>query len=130
MQDYSPEQSMWKIRREFGEHGGVSLSIFRSSTFTVMDPSLMPDIFKGVRGPDKVRMKKHSRRASAIAELLERLKVKVTYPGLPSHPQYELLNSMTNRGFGRGGILSIGVTGNLEACMEQMERALKEIGLV
>ncbi len=52
MQNFNPEQEMWKIRREFGEHGGVSPSISRSSTFTVLDPAIMPDIFKGVRGPE------------------------------------------------------------------------------
>ncbi|MBU3917643.1 PLP-dependent transferase, partial [bacterium] len=52
MQDFNPEQEMWKIRREFGEHGGVTPSISRSSTFTVMDPAIMPDIFKGIRGPE------------------------------------------------------------------------------
>ena len=53
MQDYNPEQSLCQIRREFGEHGGVAPSVSRSSTFTVMDPAYMPEIFRGLRGPDK-----------------------------------------------------------------------------
>ena len=53
MQDFNPEQALIKARREFGEHGGVAPSISRSSTFTVMDPAIMPEIFQGIRGPEK-----------------------------------------------------------------------------
>ena len=50
MQKYDPEQALAEVRREFGEHGGVTPSISRSSTFTVMEPGTMPKIFEGVRG--------------------------------------------------------------------------------
>jgi methionine-gamma-lyase len=53
MQTFDPEQAICDIRREFGEHGGVTPSISRSSTFTVMEPAIMPEIFQGLRGPDK-----------------------------------------------------------------------------
>lgn len=53
MQTFDPEQAICEVRREFGEHGGVTPSISRSSTFTVMEPSIMPEIFQGLRGPDK-----------------------------------------------------------------------------
>jgi methionine-gamma-lyase len=53
MQDFNPEQSLCQVRREFGEHGGVTPSLSRSSTFTVMDPAYMPEIFQGIRGPEK-----------------------------------------------------------------------------
>lgn len=53
MQAYNPEQALLKTRREFGEHGGVAPSISRSSTFTVMDPASMPEIFSGEKGPLK-----------------------------------------------------------------------------
>ncbi len=53
MQDYNPEQSLCQVRREFGEHGGVAPSVSRSSTFTVMDPASMPEIFQGLKGPEK-----------------------------------------------------------------------------
>ncbi len=52
MQTFDPEQAITLVRREFGEHGGVSPSISRSSTFTVMDPGTMPEIFQGLRSPD------------------------------------------------------------------------------
>jgi methionine-gamma-lyase len=53
MQTYNPEQALYDAKREFGEHGGVTPSISRSSTFTVMDPAAMPEIFAGIRGPEK-----------------------------------------------------------------------------
>ena len=52
MQPFNPEQALCQVRREFGEHGGVVPSISRSSTFTVMDPTYMPEIFAGIRGPE------------------------------------------------------------------------------
>ncbi|MFZ7127999.1 MAG: aminotransferase class I/II-fold pyridoxal phosphate-dependent enzyme [Desulfobacterales bacterium] len=52
MDRFDPEEALVTVRREFGEHGGVTPSISRSSTFTVMDPATMPRIFEGVRGPE------------------------------------------------------------------------------
>jgi methionine-gamma-lyase len=53
MQSFNPEQAMFEAKREFGEHGGVTPSIARSSTFTVMDPESMPEIFSGAKSPLK-----------------------------------------------------------------------------
>ena len=53
MNNFNPEQALCETRREFGEHGGVTPSISRSSTFTVMDPETMPEIFGGIRGPEQ-----------------------------------------------------------------------------
>jgi methionine-gamma-lyase len=53
MTPFNPEQALFNARREFGEHGGVTPSISRSSTFTVIDPATMPEIFQGLRGPEK-----------------------------------------------------------------------------
>jgi methionine-gamma-lyase len=44
---------MASIRHEFGEHGGVNMSIEASTTFTVMQAMTMPEIFHGLRGPDE-----------------------------------------------------------------------------
>jgi methionine-gamma-lyase len=54
-----------------------------------------------------LRMREHSRRALAIATHLESLGFPVIHPGLPSHPQHQLLESMANEGYGFGGILCI-----------------------
>jgi len=40
------------LRHEFGEHGGVNMSIEASTTFTVMEAGTMPEIFQGRLGPD------------------------------------------------------------------------------
>jgi len=53
MQRFDPIESLASMRHEFGEHGGVNMSIETSTTFTVMDPGIMPEIFQGHRGPDR-----------------------------------------------------------------------------
>ncbi len=53
MNSFDPIESLADMRHEFGEHGGVNMSIETSSTFTVMDATTMPDIFQGRCGPDQ-----------------------------------------------------------------------------
>ena len=48
-----PIEDLAHLRHEFGEHGGVNMSIEASTTFTVIDPKTMPDMFEGRKGPDK-----------------------------------------------------------------------------
>ncbi|UCF92328.1 MAG: aminotransferase class I/II-fold pyridoxal phosphate-dependent enzyme [Desulfobacterales bacterium] len=72
MQSYNPEQALWETRREFGEHGGVTPSIERSSTFTVMDPAIMPEIFEGLRGPEKGGCFLYSRHFNPTVDVLAR----------------------------------------------------------
>ncbi len=52
MTGFDPIRSLANMRHEFGEHGGVNMSIETSTTFTVLDPATMPDIFSGRRGPE------------------------------------------------------------------------------
>jgi methionine-gamma-lyase len=49
----NPIEDLAHLRHEFGEHGGVNMSVEASSTFTVIDPKTMPDLFQGRAGPDK-----------------------------------------------------------------------------
>jgi methionine-gamma-lyase len=72
MQRFNPERQMTSVRREFGEHGGVTPSISRSSTFTVLDPGTMPEIFAGVRGPDKGGCFLYSRHFNPTVDVLAR----------------------------------------------------------
>ena len=72
MQNFNPEQALWEAQREFGEHGGVTPSISRSSTFTVMDPRIMPEIFEGLRGPDKDGCFLYSRHFNPTVDVLAR----------------------------------------------------------
>lgn len=53
MRGRNPIEDLAHLRHEFGEHGGVNMSVEASSTFTVIDPKTMPDLFQGRAGPDK-----------------------------------------------------------------------------
>ena len=72
MKTFDPEQAITQVRREFGEHGGVSPSISRSSTFTVMDPCTMPEIFQGLRSPDDGGCYLYSRHFNPTVDVLAR----------------------------------------------------------
>jgi methionine-gamma-lyase len=43
----NPVERLADTRHEFGEHGGVNMSIEASTTFTVMKPGTMPELFQG-----------------------------------------------------------------------------------
>ena len=47
-----PVERLATLRHEFGEHGGVNMSIEASTTFTVLEAGTMPEIFQGRLGPD------------------------------------------------------------------------------
>lgn len=53
MSTFDPVESLASMRHEFGEHGGVNMSIEASTTFTVMDPRTMPELFRGHLGPEQ-----------------------------------------------------------------------------
>ncbi|RVW91652.1 Methionine gamma-lyase [Vitis vinifera] len=48
-----PMAALAMARHEFGEHGGVNMSIEASATFTVMEPDTMRRMFSGELGPDR-----------------------------------------------------------------------------
>jgi len=48
-----PVAALASARHEFGEHGGVNMSIEASATFTVMEPETMRRLFAGELGPDR-----------------------------------------------------------------------------
>jgi len=52
MKKFDPIQAFAELRHEFGEHGGVNMSVEASTTFTVIDPTTMPEIFQGHLGPE------------------------------------------------------------------------------
>ncbi|MEN8143778.1 MAG: aminotransferase class I/II-fold pyridoxal phosphate-dependent enzyme [Gemmatimonadota bacterium] len=53
MKDFNPIESFADMTHEFGEHGGVNMSIETSTTFTVMHADTLPDIFLGRKGPEE-----------------------------------------------------------------------------
>ena len=72
MGNFDPEEAIARVRREFGEHGGVCPSISRSSTFTVMTPETMPAIFKGIRSPEQGGCYLYSRHFNPTVDVLAR----------------------------------------------------------
>jgi methionine-gamma-lyase len=89
-----------------------------------MDPQVAFDI--SLRLPHlALRMKEHSRRASFLARRLLDVGAHVVYPGLPSHPQFDLLRRIGNEEYGAGGVLGLDV-GTKEAANELMRRLQNE----
>ncbi len=54
-----------------------------------------------------IRIEKHGKNAMYLAECLEKLGLKVYYPGLASHSGHKLMKKLMNEGFGYGGMLAI-----------------------
>lgn len=53
MKNRNPVETLANTRHEFGEHGGVNMSVEASTTFTVLHSNIMPEIFGGKKGPDQ-----------------------------------------------------------------------------
>jgi methionine-gamma-lyase len=89
----------------------------------VLDPFRSSSILKNLYTLH-IRMKQHGKNALYLAQQFEKLGLKVKYPGLPSHPEHELLKSMMNDGYGFGGILAIDLINaeDANAVMEEMQR--------
>ena len=93
--------SLMKKVRGFLRSGGTSMSPFNAWVF-----------LKGLETL-KIRMDAHSNNANKLAVWLEQNKKieQVYYPGLDSHPQFELVKKQQNTG---GGIVSFKVKGGKE----------------
>ncbi len=72
----------------------------------VLDPLRSSSILKNLNTLH-IRMKQHSKNAQFLADNFEKMGLKIIYPGLPKHPQYELHKSMMNEEFGFGGMMAI-----------------------
>ncbi len=94
------------------EELGEQLAYLQNSIGAVQGPF---DSFLALRGLKTldVRMERHCKSAHAIAEWLEKdSRVEsVLYPGLPSHPHYELANRQMPGG---GGIVTFFIKGGLD----------------
>lgn len=85
-------------------------------------------MMRGLRTME-VRIEKHQETAMAVAQFLEsHPKVrKVNYPGLPSHPQYELMKKQQS---GNTGLLSFEIDGTPEQAVKLAEAlAIFKIGV-
>jgi len=96
-----------------GDRSFISaLNDVNSGTSMLLGPTLDPlraaSILKNMHTLH-LRLKKHGENALMLARRLHELGVRVHYPGLPQHPQHELLNAMRNPDFGYGGIVTVDV---------------------
>lgn len=73
-----------------------------------------------------VRLKQHEKNAMEVAEYLEsdRRIRKVNYPGLKSHPQYELMKKQQK---GNGGLMSFEINARPEAIAEKINQSVLKI---
>ena len=67
-----------------------------------------------------IRMKQHSFNALYLAERFEKDGIKTVYPGLKSHPSYEIYKNMINPEYGFGGMMTLDV-GTLDQANTLME---------
>ncbi len=72
----------------------------------VLDPMRSSSILKNM-ATLHIRMQKHSENALYMAKKIKEIGLKHIYPGLPEHPQHELMNKLMNKDFGYGGIIAI-----------------------
>lgn len=88
-----------------------------------MDSLRSASILKNLRTLH-IRMKQHSYNAMYLAERFENDGLKVSYPGLKSHKNHELMKSMMHEEYGFGGLLTVdaGTTEKANELMEMMQR--------
>ena len=72
----------------------------------VLDPLRSSSILKNI-GTLHIRMQKHSENAMYLAKRFVEIGLKHNYPGLPDHPDHDLMDSMRNEGFGYSGMIAI-----------------------
>lgn len=77
-----------------------------------------------------VRMRQHSANAQLLAERLVEKGLRVSYPGLPQHPDHARLKALMNPGFGFGGMLTLDA--GAEADANRLLKRLQEekVGLL
>ncbi|MCD1118063.1 aminotransferase class I/II-fold pyridoxal phosphate-dependent enzyme [Chryseobacterium turcicum] len=88
-----------------------------------MDSFRSASILKNLRTLH-IRMKQHSHNALYLAQKFEEDGLKVSYPGLKSHKNHDLMKSMMHKEFGFGGLLTLdaGTTDKANELMEMMQQ--------
>ncbi|HSV88646.1 MAG TPA: aminotransferase class I/II-fold pyridoxal phosphate-dependent enzyme [Bacteroidales bacterium] len=89
----------------------------------VLDPLRSSSIQKNLHTLH-IRMKQHSHNAMFLAMKLREAGIKLIYPGLPEHPQHELMKKLMNPDFGFGGMIAIDLETSNKASqlMELMQK--------
>jgi len=72
----------------------------------VLDPLRSSSILKNM-ATLHIRMQKHSENALFLAKKFDEMGLKFIYPGMSSHPQYELMTRIMNSDFGYSGMIAI-----------------------
>lgn len=103
-----------------------SLMDLHTGPLMILGPTMDPQVAHSIslRLPHlPLRMVEHARRAQVFAERLERIGVAVTYPGLPDHPDHEILRRIGRPEYGFGGLLAIdaGSRERAERLMEDLQ---------
>jgi len=93
---------------------------------STLDSSRAANILKNLQTLD-IRMRKHSENAGYLARGLEKLGYRVTYPGLRSHPDHDLMRAQHQSQYGFGGLFTLEVDSFEQADALMME--LQEQGL-
>ena len=90
----------------------------------VLDPLRSASIHKNLHTLH-LRIKQHSKNAMYLARELSQAGLKISYPGLESHPQHELHSQLMNEDFGYGGMLAIdfGTVAKANQVMQKMQLA-------
>ncbi len=86
----------------------------------VLDPMRASSILKNLYTLH-IRMKQHGKNGMYLAERFTEDGIKVIYPGLKGHKDYELFNSMMNAEYGYGGMIAIDLI-TKEKAYEFMEK--------
>lgn len=93
----------------------------------VLDPKLSSAILKNLHTLH-IRMMQHSKNAMYLAERFKEIGLKYNYPGMPEHPDHELLKTLMNKDYGFGGMIAIDL-GTEKRSFEVMEKMqLADIG--
>lgn len=89
----------------------------------VLDSTRAASILKNMHSLH-LRMRQHSANAMFLAEKFSELGLTVHYPGLPEHPQHQLLTRLMNPGYGYGGMLTldVGSLSNANILMTRMQQ--------
>jgi methionine-gamma-lyase len=93
----------------------------------VLDPLRSSNILKNLHTLH-IRMKQHSYNAMYLAKRFKEIGLKANYPGMEEHVDHQLFNTILNKEFGYGGMISIDME-TVERANELMERMqLADVG--
>jgi len=90
----------------------------------VLDPMRSASIHKNLHTLH-LRIRQHSKNAIFLAMELAKAGLKISYPGLETHPQHELHKSLMNESYGFGGMIAIdfGSVQKANLIMQRMQQA-------